>query len=426
MSATPDAGTRAPGRPGATGASDPGTAPGSSGAELAPVSQDVPAERAQHGREVSAGTHFGALDGYRAIAALMVVVTHLATATDTVDGPLGRVMGRFDFGVPLFFLMSGFLLYRPWARAAIEGRTRPQLGRYALRRAARILPLYWVVVVTTLLVLPEVRPVSAETWWRHLLAVQIYAPPGAVEGLAQTWSLCTEIAFYVALPLIGALALGRRRSSPDAAYRRQLVVLGALALVALVWNLLATLTSALSPLAGLWLPGFLDWFAAGMLLAVLEVRGRLPCPPRLVRVGEGLGRDHVTSLVIGVAAFLVVSTPLGGTYLFTPNTAWQSLSKHLLYMVAAFFLLLPGVLGRPSRWTQTLSSRVPRLTGLISYGIFLWHLLFLRLLLAWLDIPVFTGHMLLLAVLLLPATLVVAAVTYRWVERPAQRWAHRV
>ena len=84
--------------------------------------------------------HFAGLDGYRAVAALMVVLTHVAFSTGVVvtQGTWGHLLGRLDFGVPLFFLMSGFLVYRPWVRRAFDGTTRPSLRRYAIRRAARL------------------------------------------------------------------------------------------------------------------------------------------------------------------------------------------------------------------------------------------------------------------------------------------------
>ena len=76
--------------------------------------------------EVSGGVHFAGLDGYRAVAALMVVITHVAFSTGvvTTTGTWGHLLGRLDFGVALFFLMSGFLLYRPWVRAEIRRRHR--------------------------------------------------------------------------------------------------------------------------------------------------------------------------------------------------------------------------------------------------------------------------------------------------------------
>lgn len=377
--------------------------------------------------EVSGGVHFPALDGYRAIAATMVVLTHVATSTGAVSaGVLGMVLGRFDFGVPLFFVMSGFLLYRPWVRAALEGRPSPRISRYAVRRFGRIMPLYVVVVVATLTLLPEIQPVPASQWVIHLLGLQIYSF-GPLEGLTQTWSLCTEISFYVALPVIGALALGRRRRSTDSALRRQVWVLGGMAVVALVWNIALQTSGRFPYVASFWLPGFLDWFAAGMALAVIDVRRRLPNPGRVVSFLAWFGREQVTCLIMACAVFAIAVTPIAGAYTFAPNTPWQNLIKHLLYLVAAVLFVAPGVLGDTSRgFGRVLSSPVPYALGLISYGIFLWHLPILRGVMDLLDLPYFGGRFWLVAFLVLVATLAVSALTYWLVERPAQRAAHRV
>jgi peptidoglycan/LPS O-acetylase OafA/YrhL len=391
------------------------------------VSSTPSAESTQ--REVSAGAHFDALDGYRAIAALMVLLTHVATSTgvSVSAGVWGHVLARFDFGVPLFFLMSGFLLYRPWARASLEGRPRPDLRRYSIRRAARILPLYWVVVVVTLAFLPEIQPVTADLWLSHLLAIQIYLPTGVLEGLSQTWSLCTEISFYLVLPLIGLAATTRASASPEQRWRRQLIVMSALIVGSLAYNFYNVFTDALPYQAGFWLPAYLDWFAAGMVLALVEVRSRQASPPALVRVITTIGRDQVTCLVLFGAFFVIALTPAAGSYDFTPTAPWETLIKHWLYLGAAFFLLLPGIVSpaQPTGWVRSLTTPVPRALGLISYGIFLWHLVLLRLLAYWLDIPYFSGEFWLLLGSLLVLTLPIAWVTYLLVERPSQRWAHR-
>jgi peptidoglycan/LPS O-acetylase OafA/YrhL len=378
---------------------------------------------------MSAGAHFAALDGYRAIAALMVVLTHLATSTGiaVTGGVVGHALARFDFGVPLFFLMSGFLLYRPWVRTGLEGRPRPDLRRYALRRAARILPLYWLVVAVTLAVLPEIQPVRPDQWLTHLAALQIYVPPGAIEGLTQTWSLCTEISFYAVLPLLGLLATARPSASPERRWRRQLVVLGVLVVAALGYNVVLRFTEVLPEQAGYWLPAYLDWFAAGMLLAVVEVRSRQPEPPRLVRLVMTLGRDQATCLILFASLFVIALTPVAGAYDFNATAPWESLFKHWLYLGAAFFLLLPGIVEpvHPRGWARSLTAPLPHALGLISYGIFLWHLTILRLVADRLEIPYFSGQFWLLAACTLGLTLPVAWVTYLLVERPSQRWAHR-
>lgn len=398
-------------------------------AGTAPPGPPAPSEDGlSHHREVSAGSRFPALDGYRAIAALMVLLTHVASSTGEVDkGVVGHVLGRFDFGVPLFFLMSGFLLYRPWVRAALEGRPRPGLRRYALRRAARILPLYWVVVVTTLLVLPEIQPVPRDQWWVHLLGLQIYQPQLALEGLGQTWSLCTEISFYVALPLLGLAALGRGGHAPDRAYRRQIALLVVMVVVATLWNGARAATPLLPFQSAFWLPAYLDWFAGGMLLAIVSVRRLQPDPPRLVRGLAELGSDARLCLVLALASFAVVLTPVGGAYAFGVGTTgpWEVVLKHWLYLVTAFLLLLPGVLDGGRGWPLLLTRSVPHRLGLISYGIFLWHLLLLRLLMPAMGIPYWSGRTWFVAAVLTVVTVAVATLTYRLVERPAQVWAHR-
>ncbi len=404
---------------------DEATAPGPDPA--APGPSDVTGPTAEsHRREVSAGAHFPALDGYRAVAALMVVITHIAFSTGaSATGAWGHTMARFDFGVPLFFLMSGFLLYRPWARAALEGRSRPNLRTYSIRRGARILPAYWAVVVVTLLLLPEIQPVPFDQWWRHMLAVQIYQPQGAIEGLSQTWSLCTEISFYVALPFLGALALGRRSRSPRSVWRRQMALLATLVVVATVFNVMKVNDIVLPLHAGYWLPAYLDWFAVGMGLALVEVRSRQPAPPSLVRGVLAAGREQVATLVIAVAVFAVAVTPVAGSYGFDPTGPWETLIKHWLYLGAATAFLIPGIFGGDRGVPALLSRPLPHRLGLISYGIFLWHLPILRWLMPAMGIPYFTGRGILVALVVIPVSVGVAAVSYAVVERPAQRYAHR-
>src|SRR3954470_22229427 len=77
---------------------------------------------------------FPLVDGLRAVAALMVLVGHTSfLAGFNGHGQLGQVMSRLDMGVALFFIISGFLLYRPFVAARYEGRPAPAVLRYARR-----------------------------------------------------------------------------------------------------------------------------------------------------------------------------------------------------------------------------------------------------------------------------------------------------
>src|SRR5690348_13119201 len=118
-----------------------------------------------------------ALDVLRAVGAAVVVGAHVGFATGaTADPAWGGLLARMDVGVCLFFVLSGFLLFRPYAYATAQQNSRPGAGRYLWRRARRILPAYWLTVVVCLAVLPGNAAVPADDWLRFATLTQIYAP----------------------------------------------------------------------------------------------------------------------------------------------------------------------------------------------------------------------------------------------------------
>ncbi|MGZ4597098.1 MAG: acyltransferase family protein, partial [Actinomycetes bacterium] len=142
-----------------------------------------------------------ALDGVRGLAALMVVLTHVGFQTgETARGVPGALLARADFGVALFFVLSGLLLYRPWAHADGTAGPGPSWRRYYWRRALRILPGYWLALVAVLLLAPRTGRGPGDVVANATLT-QIYGSGHLLADFTQTWSLCTEVAFYVALPL---------------------------------------------------------------------------------------------------------------------------------------------------------------------------------------------------------------------------------
>jgi len=371
------------------------------------------------------------------MAALMVLTTHVAFNTGEIaSGVIGPLLGRMDFGVTLFFLLSGFLLYRPWARAAMTDTAGPALGTYAVRRAARILPAYWLMVVFTLLLLPEIQPVRWEAWPVHLGLLHIYLPGFTLEGLTQTWSLATEVSFYVLLPLVAWLTGRRHRGNPSASSRWQLSVLLVGVVIAWAFTIVrVTDISGLSDIAGYWLPGFLDWFALGMAAAVIQVRLRMAQPPTWMLQVRLVASDTTWCLLIAVALYIIAATPLAGPLTFAAAEPSSLVVKHLLFGAIAVFLLLPAFLGvgdvdpteqpADSRWARFMAHPVVVYLGTISYGIFLWHLVLLRMIQGALGIPIFSGGFWLLWPLVVLSSIAVASVSWFAVERPLQRWSHR-
>jgi peptidoglycan/LPS O-acetylase OafA/YrhL len=366
------------------------------------------------------------LDGLRAVAAAAVLLTHVAFQTGAVaQGAGGAVLARFDAGVAVFFLLSGFLLYRPHAAALRAGSAAPGVRRYALRRAARILPAYWlalaVVVVTA-------RSAPAGQVGTHLWLGQTYVG-SLFPTFTQTWSLCAEVAFYAALPLLAALV--RRvaaRYGPAGEWR-------ALAgLAALGYGYIAVARgTGLPDRALLWLPGHLDWFAAGMAIAALWARLAVPAggpapAGRLVRSACLLARWPGTCWAAAAVLLWLTATPVAGPLTLEPIPGLAALVKEAAYAVIGSLLLLPAALGDPRTGglAGVLAHPVSRFLGRISYGVFLWHLLVLRGVYAVTGWEPFSGRLGIAIVLTVAGSVAVATVSWVAVERPALRRAERL
>ncbi|HTM84823.1 MAG TPA: acyltransferase, partial [Mycobacterium sp.] len=219
------------------------------------------------------------LTGVRAVAALLVVCTHAAFTTGKYpEGYFGAFWSRTEIGVPIFFVLSGFLLFRPWVQATMHGRPHPSLRRYTRHRVRRIMPAYIVTVLFAYLVyhFRTAGPNPGHTWaglFRNLTLSQIYTDNYLYsylhQGLTQMWSLAVEVGFYIALPLMAYVSLVlvcRRRWRPG-------LLLSALTVLAVItpgWLILVHTVDWLPDSARLWPPAYLLWFVAGMLLAVLQ------------------------------------------------------------------------------------------------------------------------------------------------------------
>lgn len=361
---------------------------------------------------------FPGLDAIRALGATAVVATHVGFQTGRSNaGPFAATLARLDIGVALFFVLSGFLLFRPYAVAAMVGAAEgPRLAPYLWRRALRILPAYWIVVAASLLLIPANQGLRGpSTWLRHVTLTQIYGLGLQRHGLTQTWSLCTEIAFYLLLPLLARLVLSRTE-------RGSLLLLGVLAAASIGWQLLITTPNVLDARdADQWLPGYLDWFAGGMLLALLQVGA---VRTRWAQNLQELARSPGSCWAAALAVFAIATSELAGPRgLQGSPTSWNAVLKNVLYLLTALLVVMPLTLAPHSNnaAVRLLSRRPFALLGELSYGIFLWHLLILATLVRVLDLPLFTGSWVVVFTLTWSLSVAVAYVSYRVLERPTMR-----
>ncbi|ROR91410.1 acyltransferase family protein [Nocardioides aurantiacus] len=383
------------------------------------------------------GPDFPALDSLRAVASVAVVATHASFWAGAYAAPVwGTALARLDVGVALFFVLSGFLLSRPWFARRRAGAPPPGTGRYLWKRALRILPVYLLTVVAALTLLPGNRDAGPGQWLASLLLADTYVDDRLPDGLTQMWSLATEVAFYAVLPALMWCTLRPRRDRSGDARRFVVLVLAMLG-VTVVWLLdLSVRLDGGGTMLRLWLPSYLTWFGTGLVLAAAQVarsdRGGPAAPDvlggggRLGRAAWGLeqlGRSPVTCWVAALALLAVASTPVAGPADLSPATLGSALTKNLLYAAVAGLVVLAGVFapaGHPL--TRLLSLRPLRHLGHLSYGLFCVHLVVLELVARWRGIELFGGRGPELLVLTLVVSLAVSELLYRLVERPLMRW----
>jgi len=362
---------------------------------------------------------FPTLNAVRAAGAIMVVLTHCAFNTGRInDGWVGAMLARFDFGVTLFFVLSGFLLSRPWFVAAALGRDDPSARHYLWKRALRILPLYWVVVVAAFVLDPVNKIASWQDWVSTLTLTQLYRPELLASSLTQMWSLCTEVAFYLVLPLICLAFIGRRGNGLR--LTRVLVGAGALTVGGVVWQVVVAQIPGYRAHYAQWLPGYLPWFMVGLVFAAISAD--LAVRPR-EHLLDRLGHDLIGCWILATALFALACSPLAGPRLLLTPGGWEAGAKVVLYGAAGAFFVLPLVFG-PERegWARRqLTGPVPFWLGEISYGVFAIHMLVLNLVFRALDLQVFHGRFLTVAVLTLGTTLVLATISFYLFEKPVLR-----
>jgi peptidoglycan/LPS O-acetylase OafA/YrhL len=306
-------------------------------------------------------------------------VYHAATFTDVTWGRaasptrLGPWIQHLNVGVSVFFVLSGFLLFRPFVVAHLTDGPPPARGRYLVRRFARIFPAYWLALFLS----ARWNHLLLGDWWgqlRFYSLTQVYWGETALGGLAQAWSLCTELSFYLFLPLWAAL-LARVGGTTARRAGAHLVGLGGL--YALGIGFRAQLVAGHHKVGYAWLPANTDLFAIGMAMAVLSawwaVEGR--SPQGLAATVGDLPWAAWLAAACCYAGVVSLHYPSG----FDPPTTAQEVTRQVLFGLIAGLVVAPGVFGSQGvgLGRRILRSRPLYALGVVSYGVYLWHLTFM-------------------------------------------------
>lgn len=328
-------------------------------------------------------------------------------------GPAGDLVSALGTaGVCVFFVLSGYLLSRPFVRGFVLGTGPPPAAfAFARNRIVRIVPAYWTLLALVLLTV--VLPGGTDVTARDLGRLAIF--DGSIDAvvpqwLGQIWTLAVEMRFYLLLLVVGTgLVLVGNAAGPRLPRGARVGVLVAAAVGLAAWSFLG------HPLRSVYFAITFDAtagrFSAGVLLAVAEITALRPwLAARAARAAPGLFLVGATALCLLSVAYADPELPLAQA------TQW------------ALTLAAGVVVGAPLLWQwsdrtawRALDNAPLRWAGSRSYSLYLVHFPIYAGLLWAFPSPDHTRHVALLAFVGLPLALVASDVLHRLVERPALR-----
>lgn len=347
------------------------------------------------------------IDGLRSVAIVSVVLFHGAwtfrenlvkpagASMTGLGGVLDKVLDTGEYGVPVFFVISGFILAVPFANA-MTGGPPVSLLRYLKRRVTRLEPPYFVALIAafTMLIiqtgtLEKLPNLVASAFYVHNA---VYGERSHVLPVA--WSLEVEVQFYLIMPAL-ALVYTIRHT----ALRRGLMISGIMVVSALFGQE--------TPIWGRTVVHQGGYFLAGLLLADLYRTGWL-----------GLGQEF-EDRPFGARTLAwdaLAAVCLLGTFA-VKGLGWvPALTAPWLILIGFIAVFRAGLVRRFFRWTPIVT------LGGMCYTIYLWH--FFVMLAAW---PIWvliaapeptTGHLVLFVAVASVATVALSIVMFMLIERP--------
>jgi peptidoglycan/LPS O-acetylase OafA/YrhL len=375
-------------------------------------------------RDPSTLGRFSAGDALRGLSALGVLLVHVTidSVTSTTPysgdlyvtlrdlfGPVGVLAIAGGLSLSVFFVLSGYLISRPFVVSYVHDERPPDVARYARNRVLRIVPAFWVAVLATLLV----WGLLGSPFWVvpvTLLFGQGFIPDQPfVLQIAQGWTLGTEVAFYILVPVVGVYWGRRRSGTPTRRGVHVLLIAGAMFAGALAWR---ALTPADQFEWSYVFPAVAGAFAPGVALAAVETTW----PERLATIR--IRRLAVPATLVGVALFFFVAATTLPSVVVLRAIVWSAAG---LIVAGALFREWSGapawkLLVNPvTNWVGRRSYSI----YVLHYGIAIWIVERIRVM----------GHPRETFAILLPltlvATLALATASWHLVEQPFLRLRKR-
>lgn len=368
-------------------------------------------------------------DGVRGVGALFVFTTHVCLLADTVPdnnllsyGWAAPILGHIDLALSAFFVLSGYLIARPYARAYVAGTRRPRLRNYVRNRVLRVVPVFYLLTALVLLrfgldgQIGEAPGADRSSAWQVLgqfLFIQGQTQGNASIPIGPAWSIGAEVGFYIVIPL-AAYGAYLAASRLKGAYERAVLALGLIGLVTVV----SIALRAYDKYDFSWLtapPAIMYGFMPGVALGIAE-----PLFARHIRDRPRSARNIAWgAFALGLLCAIVYTTSD-----YDPR---QTPIHHALGVRALLAALASGLLFAGLIVLQIGTGSAPRVfankamlwLGARSYSFYLvhiWVLLELDNLLGRNDS--LETRVLVMGLIGFPLTVLAGMLSYRFVERP--------
>jgi peptidoglycan/LPS O-acetylase OafA/YrhL len=369
-----------------------------------------------------------ALDSLRGLSTILIVVYH----TSFVSGytvahadSIGAYIDRLNVGVAIFFVLSGFLIFRPFAHSLIHGSPLPKTWNYYLKRASRILPGYWLALFV-LAGLDALTIVNTSGFIRNVFIVHSFTEHNVFTGIRQAWTLAIEMSFYVVVPAFAHVFVRqkKRRNGPVSA-STLLKALSFLFVGAYVFRIVTHHSHFwFLNTAHLWLPSHMDTLALGMGLAVLV---EAPASAKTLSKLRNFIANHTGAFIVCSVFVWLISANINMAIGLNRTEFHIDLLGHFLYGIASVLLVAPFCVVSHALLVKAMSFRLFTWLGTISYGIYIWHMAFLGGNFAEKYMPYTEndGQVLLRFLVVLPASIAIASLSYYVLERPIMRAVNR-
>jgi peptidoglycan/LPS O-acetylase OafA/YrhL len=390
------------------------------------VSDTTTPAAVEPGAVASGPTRFTCFDGLRILGMLGVLCFHTAFATGADQNGqtwYGQLLSNAQVAVPMFFVISAFLLTRPFLLRVFQDRPPAKATPWLRRRLIRVYPTYWFIL-TFVVVFLGVNLNGAKNAFLYYSLLFPFARTevalgfGGTAGIADAWFLTTDIVFYFLIPvLIATLIALTRKSSLEQKVKVALIGTGLLWLFGQLFRAYVVIAA---PSWGrrelIWPTNWIDFFAMGMAFAVISAA--LTLGVRIPRPIDWLSRHPNWSWTLAGCGYLLLLTfspprvpgTVGAEYWF----------RFLCWAVVVVFIVIPAMFGDQTqgRGRRLLSSRIAVFGGAISYGFYLFHEAVLQKVQAHLGYAPFDGGFVPIYVVTAGITIVLAVFAHYAVEKP--------